>query len=68
MSAEDVVCYKLYAANCVEMAERIADTERRVFLLRMAQAWSKLAEQVEKSAKGEPADAFSATQSDPKQT
>jgi hypothetical protein len=50
------------------MAERIADTERKVFLLRMAQAWSKLAEQVEKSAKGEPADASSANQSDPEQT
>ena len=65
MSAEDVACYRLYAANCVEMAEQIADTERRVFLLRMAQAWTKLADQVAKSAEGNSADAASATQSDP---
>jgi hypothetical protein len=46
---EAVACYKLYAANCVELAERTSDADRRVFLLRMGQRWTKLAEQVEKA-------------------
>jgi hypothetical protein len=46
---EDVACYRLYSANCVELAERTADADRRVFLLRMGQRWAKLAEQVEKA-------------------
>jgi hypothetical protein len=46
---EAVACYRLYAANCVELAERTADADRRVFLLRMGQRWAKLAEQVEKA-------------------
>jgi hypothetical protein len=48
VSREDVACYRLYAANCVEIAENVSDTERRLFLLRMAQAWGHLADQVEK--------------------
>jgi hypothetical protein len=68
VSAEDVACYRLYAANCVEMAEHVEDIERRVFLLRMAQAWTKLADQVGKSPKRSLADESSAPQSDPEQT
>jgi NACalpha-BTF3-like transcription factor len=49
VSKEDVACYRLYAANCVELAERTSDPERRVFLLRMGQRWGRLAEQVEKA-------------------
>jgi hypothetical protein len=41
---EGAACYRLYAANCVELAERISDTSRRIFLLRVAQSWSRLAE------------------------
>ena len=44
---ERVACYRLYAANCVELARGTDDGERRVFLLRMAQAWFRLAEQME---------------------
>jgi hypothetical protein len=44
---ERVACYRLYAANCVELAQGADDRERRVFLLRMAQAWFRLAEQME---------------------
>jgi hypothetical protein len=44
---ERVACYRLYAANCVELARGTDDGERRVFLLRMAQAWFRLAEQTE---------------------
>jgi hypothetical protein len=49
VSKEDVACYRLYAANCIEIAERISDPERKLFFLRMAQAWGKLAAQVERT-------------------
>lgn len=49
MGKEAVACYRLYAANCVELAERTSDANRRVFLLRMGQRWAKLAAQVEKA-------------------
>jgi hypothetical protein len=68
VSAEDVACYRLYAANCVEIAENIPDTGRRVFLLRMAQAWGRLADQLEKSGDIIPADESSSPRSDPEQT
>jgi hypothetical protein len=48
VSREAVACYRLYAANCVELAERLTDLDRRVFLLAMARDWRKLADQVEK--------------------
>ena len=54
MSKEDVACYRLYAANCVEIANRISDSERRLFLLRMAQAWGNLAEHAEKAGAADP--------------
>ncbi len=47
MGREDVACYRLYAANCIELARHIVDPDRRVFLFRMAQAWTQLANQVE---------------------
>jgi hypothetical protein len=45
---EAAACYRLYAANCLEIAENIRDRERRIFLLRVAQAWNRLADQVER--------------------
>jgi hypothetical protein len=68
VSAQDVACYRLYAATCIEIAEHIPDTQRRVFLLRMAQAWGRLADQVEKNADAISADEGWPTQSDRKQT
>lgn len=47
---EDVACYRLYAVNCVELAQGVLDPDRRLFLLRMAQAWGQLAKQVEEHA------------------
>lgn len=44
---EMAACYRLYAANCIELAERISDVQRRIFLLHMARDWLKLAVQVE---------------------
>jgi hypothetical protein len=46
-SRETAACYRLYAANCIEIAENIPDRDRRVFLLRMAQAWTRLADHIE---------------------
>lgn len=53
MGKEDVACYRLYSANCVELAERTADADRRVFLLRMGQRWARLADQVEKAERAD---------------
>jgi hypothetical protein len=50
---EDVACYRLYSANCVELAERTADADRRVFLLRMGQRWARLADRVEKAERAD---------------
>jgi hypothetical protein len=49
VSKEDVACYRLYAANCVEIAARLSDPERKFFFLRMAQAWGNLADRVDKA-------------------
>ncbi len=48
VSREAVACYRLYAANCVELAEHIPDLDRRVFLLNMARDWLKMADQAER--------------------
>jgi inactivated superfamily I helicase len=47
-SRETAACYRLYAANCLEIAENIPDRDRRIFLLRIAQAWTRLADHIEK--------------------
>lgn len=48
VTRENVACYRLYAANCIELAEHVFDRDRRVFLLNMARDWLKLADQAEK--------------------
>jgi len=68
VSAQDVACYRLYAANCIEIAEHIPDPQRRVFLLRMAQAWGRLADQVEKNGDAISANEGRPMRSDRKQT
>jgi hypothetical protein len=47
--------YRQYAAKCLEISRNIVDTDRRLFLLKMAQDWLKLAEQVEREAVLAPA-------------
>ena len=47
--------YRQYAAKCLEISQNIADIDRRLFLLNMAQDWLKLAEQVEREAVLAPA-------------
>jgi hypothetical protein len=50
MPSDMAACYRLYAANCLEIAENIRERDKRIFLLRMAQGWSRLAEQIERTA------------------
>ena len=45
-SRETAACYRLYAANCLEIAEKTPDPERRVSLFRIAQAWTRLADKM----------------------
>jgi hypothetical protein len=47
--------YRQYAAKCLEISQNIADIDRRLFLINMAQDWLKLAEQVEREAALAPA-------------
>jgi len=49
VTSEIVACYRLYAANCIELAERVPDLDRRVFLLNMARDWLKLADKAERN-------------------
>jgi hypothetical protein len=50
-SRELAACYRLYAAYCAEKAQELLEPGRKLALLAMAQAWSRLAEQVDKSAR-----------------
>ncbi|HTP93940.1 MAG TPA: hypothetical protein VMJ52_19505, partial [Xanthobacteraceae bacterium] len=47
---EVAACYRLYAAYCAEVAAGALPSARKVALLDMAQAWSKLADLTEKAA------------------
>ena len=47
-SQELVACYRLYAANCVEIAKGISDPNGKVALLGMAKAWMQMANQIVK--------------------
>ena len=49
VTREAVACYRLYAANCIELAKNIADPDRRVFLFNMARDWFRLADQAERN-------------------
>jgi hypothetical protein len=62
---EDVACYRLYAANCAEIAARLSDPERKLFLLKMAQAWMNLAERHERAEPDGSPDGTGATMSRP---
>jgi hypothetical protein len=49
-SQELVACYRLYAANCVEIAREISEPNRKLALLSMAEAWIQMANQLVKHA------------------
>jgi hypothetical protein len=50
-SPELAACYRLYAAYCVEKAQESLEPGRKTALLAMAQAWSRLAEHIDKSVR-----------------
>jgi hypothetical protein len=51
LSADELVArYRLHAAHCVELAERISDAGDRLALLAMAESWRALAEQAVKNS------------------
>jgi hypothetical protein len=43
-----IACYRLYAPNCLEIARELTP-ERKLALLRVAQAWLDLADQIVKN-------------------
>jgi hypothetical protein len=45
MSPREVIaCYRLYAAYCIEIAQRLSDRGGKIALLNMAQTWIALAQ------------------------
>jgi hypothetical protein len=42
--------YKLYAANCMELAQESSDPGRKATLIAMAQAWLDLTQRTERTA------------------
>jgi hypothetical protein len=54
LSADEVVArYRLHAAHCGELAERISVAKERLVLLTMAKSWLALAEQALKNSETE---------------
>jgi hypothetical protein len=45
---EKLAKYRLYAAECTELAQQVTDPKRRLVLVEMAHAWWVLAELAEK--------------------
>jgi hypothetical protein len=45
-ASEDAACFRLYAVYCAEIAQATTEPGRKVALLDMAQAWAKLANQL----------------------
>jgi hypothetical protein len=51
LSADELVArYRLHAAHCVELAQRIPEAEGRLAVLAMAKSWLALAEQAVKNS------------------
>ncbi len=64
-SRETAACYRLYAVNCIELAEQVCDLDRRVFLLHMAKDWLRMADQVERADTGHKPGETAAPNADP---
>jgi hypothetical protein len=45
---ETIACYRLYAAHCLEIAQRLPDRGGKIALLNMAQTWIALADQIDR--------------------
>ena len=48
-TTDSIELYRIYAAQCVELARKAPDPETRLALLNMAQAWLVLAEHANKN-------------------
>ncbi len=49
MSPRELIAYyRLHAAHCLEIAQRLSDRGGKIAMLKMAQTWIALADQVEK--------------------
>jgi len=53
-TSEDAASYRLFAAYCVEIAQDHHEPARKVALLNMAQAWNRLAQQIEQNSAAGP--------------
>ena len=62
VTSEAVACYRLYAANCIELAASFSNSDRRVFLLGMARDWLRLADQAERNSVPGPVQISSASE------
>ena len=49
--SEVAAVYRLHAANCTEIAQRVSEPKNKTVLLRMAAAWLRLAELAEKNSR-----------------
>jgi hypothetical protein len=47
--SEQAALYRLHAAQCIDVARRLTDSESRLVLLDMARSWRMLADQAEKN-------------------
>jgi hypothetical protein len=47
--SEVAACYRLYAVYCVDLAQGFLQPGRKLALLNMAEAWTRLADQIEKN-------------------
>jgi NADPH:quinone reductase-like Zn-dependent oxidoreductase len=51
MMRQDLVAnYRQHAANCIEIAQHLSDSQAKLVLLNMAQSWLALAEQAVKNS------------------
>jgi hypothetical protein len=48
MGINDVLRYREYATNCVQIAQNVADPAAKLALLDMAQVWMMLAERTDR--------------------
>lgn len=61
---ESAASYRLYAAYCLEIAQDTTDPARKVALLNMVQAWTRLADHAAKNVQAALAQVSAATAPD----
>jgi hypothetical protein len=56
MSQIDIINYRRYAADCLDLAQRVSSDADRLSLLEMAARWYDLAAKMEKQPTDDPGD------------